>query len=98
MFEQRWLVAMANFGIGMPLKVHIICHHLSDYFDLTGQTLRRVNDQVVESSHHKVKQFFENRPNYNHKNKETEASGEATLKGIVHFNAFNINPSTKPSQ
>ena len=43
-------------------------------------------------------QFFENRPNYNHKNKETEASGEATLKGIVHFNAFNINPSTKPSQ
>ena len=98
MFEQIWLVAMADFGIGMPLKVHIICHHLSDYFELTGQTLRRVNDQVVESSHHKVKQFFENRPNYNHKNKETEASGEATLKGIVHFNAFNINPSTKPSQ
>ena len=43
MFEQRWLVAMANFGISMPLKVHIICHHLSDYFQLTGQTLRRVN-------------------------------------------------------
>ena len=58
-------------------------------------TLRRVNDQVVEASHHKVKQFFESRPNYNHKNKETEASGEATLRGIVHFNAFNINPSTK---
>ena len=93
MFEQRWLVAMANFGISMPLKVHIICHHLSDYFQLTGQTLRRVNDQVVEASHHKVKQFFENRPNYNHKNKETEASGEATLRGIIHFNAFSIIPS-----
>ena len=31
MFEQRWLVAMANFGINMPLKVHIIWHHLSDW-------------------------------------------------------------------
>ena len=80
------------------LIIDIICHHQSDYFELTGQTLRRVNDQVVEASHHKVKQFFENRTNYNHKNKETIASGEATLKGIVHFNAFNINSSTKPNQ
>ena len=81
-----------------PFKVHIIYHHLSNYFELSGQTLRRVNDLVVEASHHKVKQFFENRPNYNHKNKKTIASGEATLKGIVHFNTFNINSYTKPNQ
>ena len=44
--------------------------------------------KTVEASHPKVKQFFENRPNYNHKNKETEASGEATLRGMIHFNAL----------
>ena len=81
---------MVKWGITMPLKVHIICHHLSDYFELTGKTLRKVNDQVVEASHHKVKVFFESRPNYNHKDKTTLASGEATLAGIVHFNSVNI--------
>ena len=89
-FEKLWKIAMVKFGITMPLKVHIICHHLSDYFELTGKTLRKVNDQVVEASHHKVKVFFESRPNYNHKDKTTLASGEATLAGIVHFNSVNI--------
>ena len=41
---------MVKYGITMPLKVHIICHHLSDYFSLTGKTLRKVNDKVVESA------------------------------------------------
>ena len=62
----------------MPLKVHIICHHLSDYFEITGKTLRSTNDQVVESA--------ESRPNFNHQNKETLASGEATLNAIANFN------------
>ena len=86
-------------GKGFPsqskLKVHvenkhIISHHLSDYFDLTGKTLRKVNDQVVESSHSKVRKFFDAHPNYNHKNKTSEASGDATLAGIVHFNTNSI--------
>ena len=81
---------MDKFKITMPLKVHIICHHLSDFFTITGQTLRRVNDQVVEASHHKVKMFFEARPNYNHQNKETLSSGEATLAALIHFNSINI--------
>ena len=42
--------------------------------------------KTVEASHHKVKQFFENRPNYNHKNKETEASGE--VEGVYSFQRF----------
>ena len=66
------------------------CDHLSDFFTTTGQTLRKVNDQVVEAAHHKVKMFFESRPNYNHQNKETLSSGEATLAGIIHFNSINI--------
>ena len=89
-FEKLWTIAMDKFSITMPLKVHIICHHLSDFFTTTGQTLRKVNDQVVEAAHHKVKMFFESRPNYNHQNKETLSSGEATLAGIIHFNSINI--------
>ena len=89
-FETLWIIAMEKFSITMPLKVHIICHHLSDFFTFTGKTLRKVNDQVVEASHHKVKMFFEARPNYNHQNKETLSSGEATLAGIIPFNLINI--------
>ena len=87
---KNWKIAIEKFSITMPLKVHIICHHLSDFFSYTGQTLRKVNDQVAESAHHKVKMFFESRPNYNHQNKETLSSGEATLAGIIHFNSINI--------
>ena len=89
-FKKLWKVAMEKHGITMPLKVHIISHHLSDYFELTGTTLRKVSDQVVEAAHHKVKSFFESSPNYNHQNKTTLASGEATLAGIVHFKSVNI--------
>ena len=77
--------------IAFPVhSVIIICHHLSDFFTFTGQTLRKVNDQVVESSYHNVKMFFEARPNYNHQNKETLSSGEATLAAFIHFNSVNI--------
>ena len=48
-------------------KVHIVCHHLRDFLTYTGQTLRKVNDHIVEVAHHKVKKFFEARSNYNHK-------------------------------
>ena len=46
-FERLWIIAMDKHGITMPLQVYIICHHLSDFFELTGKTLRRINDQVV---------------------------------------------------
>ena len=89
-FEQCWKLAMVRFGITMPVKAHIIAHHLSDFFELTGATLRKCSDQVVESAHHKLKTFFESRPNYNHQNKQTVASGRATLDAIAHFNSVQI--------
>ena len=81
---------MVRFGITMPVKVHIIANHLSDYFELTGATLRKCSDQVVESAHHKLKTFFESRPNYNHQNKQTLASDLTTLDAIAHFNSVQI--------
>ena len=73
-----------------PVKVHIICEHLSEYFEETGKTLLKSSDQHVEAAHHKVKAFFEARSNYNHKEKLSAESGEATLAGIIHFNSINI--------
>ena len=60
------------------------------YFELTGRTLLKSSDQFVEAAHHKVKAFFDTRSNYNHKEKVSVESGEATLAGIVHFNSINI--------
>ena len=47
-------------------------------------------NQVVEAAHHKVKTFFDLRPNYNHKEKESIEAGEATLAAVIHFNSNNL--------
>jgi hypothetical protein len=89
--EITWKLIMRHYKITMPLKIHIIIHHLSDYFERTSKTLRNVTDQVVESSHHKVRQFFDLHPNYNHIEKESKEAGEAILAGIIHFNSNNLS-------
>ena len=81
---------MMKFSITMPVKVHIIIHHLSDYFEMTGNTLRNSTDQVVEAAHHKIKQFLDNHPNYNHLDKATEEYRMAVLAAIIHFNSNNL--------
>ena len=58
-FKHTWITLMEDFGLTMPLKVHIIVDHLSDYFELEGSTLRHTNDQFIEVCHAKVKKFFE---------------------------------------
>ena len=88
-FEQ-WKVLMDEHGETMPLKVHIIVHHLSDYFDEAGKTLRTTSDQFVEAAHHKVKHFIDSHPNYNHVDKSTDEYGQAALAGVTHFNSNNL--------
>ena len=87
-FEEQWKVLMDEHGETMPLKVHIIVHHLSDYFDEAGKTLRTTSDQFVEAAHHKVKHFIDSHPNYNHVDKSTY--GQAALAGVTHFNSNNL--------
>ena len=36
-FNEQWKVLMNDHGETMPLKVHIIVDHLSDYFDEAGK-------------------------------------------------------------
>ena len=81
---------MEDFGLTMHLEVHIIVDQLSDYFELKNLTLRHTNDQFIEACHAKVKKFFENHPNYIHKNKSSDKYGEAILAGIVQFNIDNL--------
>ena len=57
--ETIWKKMMNEFHITMPLKIHIIIHHLSDFFEETNKTLKNASDQVVEAAHHKVRQFFD---------------------------------------
>ena len=89
-FEEQWKVLMDEHGETMPLKVHIIVHHLSDYFDEAGKTLRTTSDQFVEAAHHKVKHFIDSHPNYNHVDKSTDEYGQAALAGVTHFNSNNL--------
>ena len=74
----------------MPVKVHLIIHHLSDYFEATEKTLLKSTDQVVESCHHKVDKFFLTHPNYNHLDKSTDGYGQTALRGVVHLNSNNL--------
>ena len=89
-FGDSWLVLMENFQVTMPVKVHIILHHLSDYMEQTNKTLFNASDQVGEAVHHSVKKFIESHPNYNHVDKSTDEYGEDILLGIKHFNCNNI--------
>ena len=54
-FEFLWNVAMVKFKITMPLKVHIICHHLSDYFEMTGKKNTQKTKLVQKKNIHPSK-------------------------------------------
>jgi len=38
-------------NILMTLKIHVIFHHLEDYFDWTGKSLKYLNGEAVETCH-----------------------------------------------
>ena len=87
--EYQWRVTKKEFSVTMPLKIHMIIHHLSDYFKETGETLFKSTDHVVESCHHKVKHFFDTHPCYNHMDNDTDEYGEACKNVIIHYNYNN---------
>ena len=90
LFRNTWPTLMHDYGQTMPLKIHLILDHLSDYFEMEGKTLRNTNDQFIESCHAKVRKFFDNHPNFKHKDKSTDKYGKAALAAVVHFNSNNL--------
>ena len=49
------------FGISETLKIHVISHHYSDYFKMTGKTFRETNGEHHEALHHTLKTMERNK-------------------------------------
>ena len=63
--------------------------HVEDYIDMTGFSLGRVSDQIVEAAHSALNKVLV-RSNYWVKDKECDSHGIKLFRGIVHFNSYNI--------
>ena len=71
------------------LKMHIICDHYEDYFELTGESLHLVTDEVTESVLSRFR-IFEERHGYVCHVKGSQSHVKKQHKSIVHFNSLNI--------
>ena len=47
----NYYMLLHEYDLSETLKMHIICAHYEDYFELTGETLLKVTDKVTESVH-----------------------------------------------
>ena len=59
----------------MKGKLHIVFEHLSEYFELSGKTLRKKTDQTVEATHSKFDNFIRAH-NYKIRDVESGKAGE----------------------
>ena len=50
-FFSSWFKLRNRFNILTTPKIHIILHHLEDYFDDAELTLKQCTDELVESMH-----------------------------------------------
>ena len=50
-FTNAWSELSTKFSVPVTPKIHIICDHLADYFDITGNSLRNVTDELTEVMH-----------------------------------------------
>ena len=50
-FERNFDYLYDNIELNMTLKVHVILHHFSQYFDMTNTTMRDTNGEFVETLH-----------------------------------------------
>ena len=77
------------FDLSQTLKMHIICDHYEDYFELTGESLLKVSDEITESVHSRYR-LFEERHGYVCNMKGTPGHSRKQQKSIVHYNSLNI--------
>ena len=73
----------------LPVFKHPDCIHLSEYFEMSGKTLRKKTDQTVEATHSKFDNFIRAH-NYKIRDVESEKAGEYLLKAVKHFNSYNL--------
>ena len=78
-----------KFDVPITPKLHIVFEHLSEYFELSGKTLRKKMDQTVEATHSKFDNFIRAH-NYKIRDVESEKAGQYLLKAVKHFNSYNL--------
>ena len=66
-FRTKFTQLQEGFNLSQTLKIHIIMDHLEDYFKLSGQSLLRSSDELVEATHSKLGKF-EQTHNYKRNN------------------------------
>ena len=71
------------------LKIHLIKDHMYDYFELTGQTLLRVSDEVTEAAHSALR-IHDERHGFKILQKGTEQHFKYQHRSTVSFNAKNL--------
>ena len=57
--RETFLKLHTVFGMNESLKLHVIFAHYVEYFELTGHTLLRYNDEVTEAVHSQFQMFEE---------------------------------------
>ena len=53
-FDHAFVELSRKFNISMTNKIHIIVHHLADYYWDTGLSLRKTTEEIVEHMHKAV--------------------------------------------
>ena len=88
-FEMSMMKLHEKFAVPITPKLHIVFEHLSEYFEMSGKTLRKKTDQTVEATHSKFDNFIRAH-NYKIRDVESEKAGEYLLKAVKHFNSYNL--------
>ena len=78
-----------QFDLSQTVKMHIVCDHYEDYFELTGESLLSVSDEITESVHSRYR-LFEETHGYLCNKKGTPGHVKKQQKSIVHFNSLNL--------
>ena len=83
------LHAIHSVSMTMTNKAHILFKYVIEYINLTGKGLGRVSDQNVEACHSALnKRLVASR--YWIKDIESDMHGKMLLRGILHFNSYNL--------
>jgi hypothetical protein len=87
-FSSSWYKLQEKYKISTTPKIHIILHHLEDYFDETELTLLKTTDELVESMHQHV--FKRMMKGYNVKDIASPKHSEMLFKLIRRINSYNL--------
>ena len=89
-FRLAWFQLIGEFGdISTTPKIHILLHHLEDYFDLSNTTLVKTTDELCENMH----QFLNKRlmkSSYFVKDVSNQSHGDRLFRAVKHLNSYNI--------